>query len=89
MVRRRVIVTGLVQGVGFRWWTRHEAQARGLAGYVRNRSDGTVEAELEGEETSVAGMIEWLRHGPEYAEVAGVEVTELDPTGRPGFSLRG
>lgn len=88
MVRRRVIVSGVVQGVGFRWSTRTEAQRLGLAGWVRNRRDGTVEAEIEGDPAAVDQLLGWLRHGPEYAEVADVEVTEIADTGARGFELR-
>lgn len=88
MVRRRVIVSGVVQGVGFRWWTRGEAQRLHLAGWVRNRSDGTVEAEIEGSDAAVETMLACLRHGPRYAEVCDVAVSEIAETGATGFELR-
>jgi acylphosphatase len=89
MIRKRVIVRGRVQGVGFRWSAQAQAERLGVAGYARNLPDGTVQAELEGTEDAVRRMLDWLHHGPPYAEVDGIEVTDLDTTerdddGRPG-----
>jgi len=70
----RVIVRGRVQGVGFRAWTQHEALARGLSGWVRNRRDGAVEAVLSGEEEMVDRMLAAMREGPRVAVVTAVEV---------------
>jgi acylphosphatase len=86
-VRRRVRVTGVVQGVGFRWSTRAEAERLGVAGVVRNLPDGTVEAEVEGVPDAVARMLEWLAHGPPLATVTGCEVAELPPAGEAGFRI--
>ncbi len=84
----RVIVSGAVQGVGFRYCA-HDAAARlGVAGWVRNRHDGTVEAELHGEEGRVDQMIDWLRKGPPAAHVERVEVSEATPTGPLSFDIR-
>ncbi|NQX28766.1 acylphosphatase [Microbacteriaceae bacterium VKM Ac-2854] len=88
MVRRRVIVSGVVQGVGFRWWTRTQARRLGLVGWVRNRRDGTVEAELEGERAAVDEMLARLRSGPDGAEVSAVEATDIAEAGGSGFELR-
>jgi len=82
------VVSGRVQGVGFRWSARAEAHRLGVSGWVRNRPDGTVEAEVEGDEGSVDGMLDWLGHGPAGASVDGVEVTSLDATGLSGFEIR-
>jgi acylphosphatase len=86
-VRRRVRVSGVVQGVGFRWSTRAEAERLGVAGVVRNLPDGTVEAEVEGAPDAVERMLEWLAHGPAAATVTGCEVAELPPTGEAGFRI--
>lgn len=86
-VRTRAIVHGMVQGVGFRANTRAEAMRLGLAGFARNRSDGTVEVEAEGPETAVAELVRWLHAGPPWAEVSSVEVTELAPIGQARFTL--
>jgi acylphosphatase len=89
VVRRRVIVRGEVQGVFFRDSTQREARSRGLAGWVRNRSDGTVEAVFEGPPDAVEAMIEWCRSGPSRAEVEDMEVTmEDEPDGLEGFEVR-
>lgn len=87
MIRKRVIVRGRVQGVGFRWAAQAEAETLGVAGYVRNLPDGTVQAELEGPESAVKRMLEWLHHGPPYADVHGIDVTDL--AGEPGSSQTG
>jgi len=87
-IRRRVIVSGRVQGVGFRWHTQHEATRIGVSGWVRNLPDGTVGVEVEGDEVAVGHLIDWLHEGSAWAEVAGVEVTAVDPVGDEGFELR-
>jgi acylphosphatase len=87
-VRYRVVVRGFVQGVWFRESCRRHAVDLGLAGWVRNRADGSVEAVFEGPEEDVAKAVAWCRVGPPAAEVAGVEVTEESRTGVPGFSVR-
>ena len=85
MIRKHVIVHGTVQGVGFRYWTRAEAQRLGVTGWVRNRLDGTVEAELEGPETDVGTMIDWLRRGPSYAAVSGLDAQDIEFRGDSEF----
>jgi acylphosphatase len=87
-VRYRVVVSGFVQGVWFRQSCRRHAEALGLAGWVRNRADGTVEAVFEGKEEDVAKAVAWCRAGPPAAEVTGIDVTEQAPTGASGFSVR-
>ncbi|WP_136709221.1 acylphosphatase [Agromyces sp. H66] len=89
MIRRRVIVHGEVQGVGFRYSARFEAARLGVAGWVRNRPDGTVEAEVEGDEASVTAMLEWLAGGPPGAVVRGTDVSEAEPVGEAGFRVTG
>jgi acylphosphatase len=74
-VRYRVLISGWVQGVNFRAATRREAQAHGVTGWVRNRSDGTVEAVFEGEAGDVERMVAWCRHGPPAADVIDVVAT--------------
>ena len=87
MIRRRVVVTGRVQGVFFRDSTRSEARRLGVAGWVTNRADGGVEAVLEGEPGAVEDLLAWLRHGPERARVDTCTVTEEEPVGEPGFRV--
>lgn len=72
------IVRGRVQRVGYRNWTEIQANGRGLHGWVRNRSDGTVEAVFAGEAYNVAAMAESLLRGPPLAQVSGVEIVEAD-----------
>jgi acylphosphatase len=75
MKRRAVIrVYGEVQGVGFRSWTARRAQRAGLSGYVRNEPDGSVLIVVEGEEESIARLIEECRKGPPLARVERVDV---------------
>jgi acylphosphatase len=87
-VRRRVRVHGQVQGVFFRDSTRERAQAAGVGGWVRNCSDGSVEAVLEGDPGAVEQMLEFCRGGPPSAEVRRVEVAEETPEGLRGFEVR-
>ena len=87
--RVRVLVSGDVQGVGFRWACRSEAAARGVAGFVRNRADGRVEAAFEGPAAAVDQLVAWCRTGPAWGRVDGVEVAEESPTGESGFSIAG
>jgi acylphosphatase len=88
-VRRHVVVRGDVQGVFFRDSTRKEADSRGVAGWVRNRDDGSVEAVFEGPEDAVEAMVEWCRAGPSRADVEDMDVSlEEDPDGLEGFEVR-
>src|SRR5688572_12575232 len=88
MIRRRVVVHGQVQGVFFRDSTRRLAQQHGVAGWVTNRWDGTVEAVFEGEEDAVERLVAFCREGPRGAQVKSVEVTEEEPEGLQGFQVR-
>ncbi|NUT37085.1 MAG: acylphosphatase [Hamadaea sp.] len=87
VVRRRVVVTGLVQGVYFRDTCRRQALGRDVAGWVRNRRGGAVEAVFEGEPTAVEKLVAWSRRGPEDAVVKGVEVFEEEPERLSGFAI--
>lgn len=81
MRRIRAIVSGRVQGVAYRASTVAEARRLGIAGWVKNRSDGSVELEAEGPDDLVAALIGWCHEGPPAARVARVVVEELAPTG--------
>jgi acylphosphatase len=87
-VRSRVIVRGRVHGVGFRAFVSRAAQSRGVAGWVRNRLDGTVEAVLEGEPEPVESIVRFCREGPRAAWVAQVETFAEEPEGLRGFEVR-
>jgi acylphosphatase len=86
-LRCRVIVRGRVQGVWFRDATRRQAETERVAGWVRNREDGTVEAVFEGEPHAVARCVSWCRMGPPRAEVTGIDVHEEAPLGERGFRV--
>ena len=88
MMRRRVVVHGRVQGVLFRDTCHQQATSHRVAGWVRNRSDGAVEAVFEGEPEAVEAMTRWCRSGPPHAQVEHVEVAEESPTGERGFRVR-
>lgn len=85
IVRRRVRVRGLVQGVYYRASAEREAVARGVAGFARNERDGSVLLELEGEEDAVDAVIAWCRVGPSRARVTDVEITDLEPQATKHF----
>ena len=87
-IARRMVVSGVVQGVGFRWATRHEAARLGLGGWVRNRADGAVEAWVEGEGDAVAAMLTWAETGPPGSTVARLDVADAVPWGFEGFEIR-
>jgi acylphosphatase len=88
MIRRRIVVHGRVQGVFFRDSTRRRAEQAGVAGWVRNREDGTVEAVFEGDAEAVGQIVDWVREGPGHADVARVDVTDEEPEGLAGFQIR-
>jgi acylphosphatase len=88
MIRRRVVVSGQVQGVFFRDTCRRRAQAHNVTGWVRNCPDGTVEAVFEGEAKAVEAVIEWVRQGPPTAQVDRVEVIEEQVVGERSFQVR-
>ena len=88
---RRLVIHGLVQGVGYRWSMVSEAERiGGLAGWVRNRRDGTVEAVAHGEPAAVDALIAWAHNGPAGASVTRVETSEHAEAGPlgPGFEHR-
>jgi acylphosphatase len=86
-VARRIVITGRVQGVFFRDTIRRLASTRGVAGWVRNRPDGAVEAWFEGPPDTVESMVEFSRRGPRGAEVERVEVFEEQAQGLEGFRV--
>jgi acylphosphatase len=84
----RLRITGRVQGVGYRAWALRQASALGLRGWVRNRSDGSVEALLIGPADATERMIEACRQGPLGARVSDVAAGEAEDDGSDGFSPR-
>ena len=87
-IARLVKIFGRVQGVFFRQWTINQARALGVAGWVRNAPDGTVEAQVEGDEESVGKMIDGMRRGPSQARVEDLTVEIIEPEGIRGFSVK-
>ena len=87
-VRRKVLVSGRVQGVFYRDTCRQVADREGVAGTAKNLSDGRVEVVLEGEPDAVDRVIEWCRKGTDWSSVENVEVSEEPTTGLTGFSTR-
>ena len=88
MIRRRVVVHGFVQGVFFRDTVRRHAVAAGVAGWVRNTRDGTVEAAFEGGAEAVESLVTLCHKGPRGAQVDRVDVFEEEPEGLAGFAIR-
>lgn len=88
IVARRLEISGLVQGVGFRYFVTHSARRLGLRGWVRNRLDGSVEALLIGEEAAVAAVTEQCRRGPPQARVDRLDAAAAQDDGSADFAER-
>ena len=88
MKRVRVRIRGRVQGVFFRAEARARAESLGLAGWIGNAWDCSVEAVFEGDDERVHSMVDWCRRGPSGARVDDVEVEPEEPTGETGFDVR-
>jgi acylphosphatase len=88
LVRRRVLIRGRVQGVFFRDSVRERAEAHGVAGWVRNRPDGAVEAVFEGPREHVDELVRFTETGPPHASVERVETTDEQVGGETGFRVR-
>lgn len=87
-VAKHAVVRGTVQGVAFRWYTKERARELGLAGWVRNLPDGSVEVWAEGPAAPVDELLRWLRRGPPSARVEGVDVDDEPPSGAERFEVR-
>lgn len=87
MRRVHVTVSGEVQGVGYRYTMRMIAREAGVAGWVRNRRDGTVEAEVEGTPERVDAVLAWMAEGPPGSQVDAARVVEASPSGATGFEV--
>ena len=88
VIARKLRLFGRVQGVFFRQWTLDQARQLGVAGWVRNRSDGSLEAHLEGEEEPVSQLVERMRGGPSQARVEDVMIEEATPEDLKDFSVK-
>ena len=80
MLRAKLVITGLVQGVGFRSYTRNNAKSLGLKGFVRNRKDGKLEVVIEGYEKQIDDLLDLMHKGPFHSQVENIEVIWEDPT---------
>jgi acylphosphatase len=89
MGTRQIRVSGRVQGVGYRYALRDKARRLGVRGWVRNRSDGTVEAFLDGDDAAINALIAWARRGPRLAQVDEVREESAAPPERsyPDFEI--
>ncbi len=87
-IRRRIVAHGQVQGVFFRAGVKEQADAYGIAGWARNRADGSMEASFEGPENAVEQLVAWCADGPEKARVNRLDVMEEAPQGVAGFRVR-
>lgn len=85
MSAKRLVIAGRVQGVGFRDWMMRMARSLGLAGWVRNRADGTVEALVAGDSAAVEELLRACRRGPRLAHVTSIEEDLAEAPDRPGF----
>ena len=85
----RVVVGGLVQGVGFRWYVKRVADDYGVKGFVRNLYDGSVEAVAEGDSSAVHGFVDEVKVGPSSAHITGVNIEWLEYGGKfKGFNIQ-
>jgi acylphosphatase len=84
----RLVITGRVQGVGYRVWAKREARRRALRGWVRNRSDGSVEALAIGDAAAIDAFVQACQSGPSMARVTAVRREPAVDDGTPGFEER-
>ena len=89
MIAKRLIISGRVQGVGYRDWLVRRARELGLSGWVRNRADGTVEVLIAGDVPSVEELSRLCRRGPRLAEVSGIEEDLAEVPAEAGFYRAG
>ncbi|OFW65120.1 MAG: acylphosphatase [Actinobacteria bacterium RBG_13_63_9] len=87
LVRVHIFVEGRVQGVNFRSSAWKEANRLGVSGWARNLPDGRVEAVYEGSREAVEELLDWTRHGPEWARVTAMAIHDGEPRGERGFGI--
>ena len=85
----RILIFGVVQGVGYRAWMEGQARLLNVRGWVRNLNDGTVEAVLEGEPSTIDSLIQVCHEGPRFADVQRIDVERQDDQHLLGFEIRG
>jgi acylphosphatase len=84
----KIQITGRVQGVGFRWSASREARSRGIKGFVRNLSDGSVYIEAEGSREQLDDFVHWCRRGPGSSTVEAVNINSFPPVNHSDFGIR-
>ncbi|HEX5344437.1 MAG TPA: acylphosphatase [Duganella sp.] len=84
---KRLLITGRVQGVGYRAWFERQAVALGLRGWVRNRRDGSVEAEVDGDAAAVDAIIEWAHKGPPASRVDKIAIEDAGASSDGAFQI--
>jgi len=89
MIAKRLLISGRVQGVGYRDWMVHKGRELGVSGWVRNRGDGSVEALLAGDAAAVEELSRRCRRGPRLAEVSSIVEEMAEPPAEPGFYRAG
>ena len=87
LIAKRLLIRGRVQGVGYRETMRREAERLGLSGWVRNRSDSSVEAVVYGPAETVAQLVDWAGRGPRFAAVSAVEESRAEAPSGQGFEI--
>jgi len=87
-VRVHLLISGQVQGVGFRAKTQRQAETLGVSGWVANLPDGRVEVVIEGQAALVEQLVDWCRSGPAHATVIDVQLDQESPAGESSFSIR-
>ncbi|MBO0809462.1 MAG: acylphosphatase [Actinobacteria bacterium] len=88
MIRYRLLISGRVQGVSFRYACQQAARRCGVSGWARNLPDGRVEVVVEGPPGAADRLVDWARHGPPAAVVTGVDVQPEQPEGLASFQIR-
>ena len=88
MAAYRFVVQGRVQGVGYRYFVLRQAQALGVSGFARNRTDGAVEVVAEGSDEALHDLESRLREGPAFSQVTGLDRAPISPRGDQGFHIR-
>jgi acylphosphatase len=83
----KILITGRVQGVGFRWSAANEARTRGIKGIIKNLSDGSVYIEAEGTSIQLKTFVEWCKRGPSFGYVESVNVDAVPPLNYPDFRI--
>jgi acylphosphatase len=87
IIRTHLIISGKVQGVGYRYYTAQQAKKLGITGWVKNLPDGRVEAIFEGTQQTITEMINWCRQGPSAAQVTDITINHEKPQGHKKFEI--